>query len=386
MNIPGAKCCPSRALSWLLTITTAAALPAVGGSFRIAVAEDPSGPLPRIEWDPKTLTLVERGAGYGRIVRLRDGRLLCTYDRGGKVWVRPSVDEGKSWREPVLAASFPPGVATNPELLQLHDGTLLLSYNERPNDGRHRFAIAVTSSADGGGAWSAPRRLYEADTRPENGCWEPCAVQLPGGEIQLYFANESPYRSSSEQEISLLRSADNGRTWSGPVRVSFRQGHRDGMPVPLVLQSPPGGVAVAIEDSGLQGGFKPVIVWTDPEDMWRSGPVLAESPRRWSALRQPLPASVVTGAPYLRQMPTGETVLSFQSRDEGRKEPHMVVYLGNRSARDFTSRSVPFKVPSDVACLWNALFVKSRDTVTAISGTRLHGTQGLWAVDGRLVR
>src|SRR2546423_1847667 len=128
------RLCRWRALSYLFRMTMVAELLFAVGSFRTASAGDPSGRLPRIEWDPKTLTLIAPGGGYGRIVRLRDGRLLCTYDRGGRVWVRSSADEGRSWREPVPAASFPPGVATNPELLQLQDGTLLLSYNERPHD------------------------------------------------------------------------------------------------------------------------------------------------------------------------------------------------------------------------------------------------------------
>ena len=338
----------------------------------------------RIEWDEATLTLLEQGAGYGRVIRLRDGPLLACFGKGGRVCVRGSRDDGRTWSDRRTVAGFEHGIAANPELLELADGGVLCMYNERPRDGVHPFSIMVTRSADGGLAWSPARRVYEADTRWENGCWEPAGVQLPGGEVQLFFANESPYRTTSEQEITVLRSRDGGETWGEPVTVSFRPRSRDGMPVPVVLAGG-GGIAVAIEDNGLRGRFKPVIVRSTLEDSWRR-PVGGESPRRWPALSEPLPADVYAGAPYLRQMPTGETVLSAQVRPAGRKEPHMVVWVGDQGARGFSNPSVPFDVPPDVSCLWNSLFVKDADTVTAVSGTTIRERRGLWTIDGRFVR
>ncbi|MHC4249319.1 MAG: sialidase family protein [Planctomycetota bacterium] len=338
----------------------------------------------RIEWDEGTLTLLEQGAGYGRIIRLRDGSLLACFGKGGRVCVRGSRDDGRTWSDRRVVARFEHGIAANPELLELSGGGVLCMYNERPKDGVHPFAILVTASADGGRTWAPARRIYEADTRWENGCWEPAAVQLPGGEVQLFFANESPYRKSKEQEITMLRSRDGGTTWGKPVTASFRAGKRDGMPVPVVLGGGRG-IAVAIEDNGLHGKLKPVIVHSPLEHSWRR-PVGGDSPRRWSALAEPLPADVYAGAPYLRQMPTGETVLSAQVRPAGRKESHMVVWVGDEGARGLANPSVPFDVPPDVPCLWNSLFVKDADTVTAVSGTTVRGRKGLWMIDGRLVR
>ena len=40
-----------------------------------------------------------------------------------------------------------------------------------------------------------------AGAEARDGCWEPAMAQLPDGEVQLFFANESPYRQSSEQEL-----------------------------------------------------------------------------------------------------------------------------------------------------------------------------------------
>ena len=356
-------------------------------SILVAAAEDSA----TIVWKKETLTLVEQGAGYGRMIRAKEGRILCCFDKSGKSWVKASDDNGKSWNtEAVLVAQSEfAAIITNPELLQLRDGTIMCFTNERPtakDGGVHPFAILVCSSSDGGRNWSKPRRLYAADTKFENGCWEPAAIQLPDGEIQLFFANENPYRESDEQEITLLRSLDDGRTWQKPTTISLRRGHRDGMPVPLLLQDGPKGIAVVIEDNGLDGDFKPVVVYSSLKNNWRSGPILENSQYRWSALKVALESSVYAGAPYIRQLPTGETILSFQCTEAGRSKPHMVVYVGNNWCRNFANRSVPFDVDGDTDCLWNSLFVKSNDVITALAGTIIQGVEGLWAIDGKVIR
>ncbi|MFN7140039.1 MAG: sialidase family protein, partial [Limisphaerales bacterium] len=152
-------------------------------------------PLPRIEWDHSTISLIHSNSGYARIIRLKDGRLLCGYDFRGQIWVRHSSDEGKSWQEPVHVAKWPHGFLTNTELLQMQDGSLLCMYNERPHRRRadtpptnesHPYSISVARSEDGGKTWEQPQRIYSAGHEFENGCWEPAAVQLPSGEVQLF--------------------------------------------------------------------------------------------------------------------------------------------------------------------------------------------------------
>lgn len=342
----------------------------------------------RLAWDPSTLVLVQQGAVYGRMARLPDGRLLCSYERAGQSFVRHSGDEGATWGPPFPAAQFAYGTAANPEILVLHSGWLLLAYNERPTDRVHPYAIRVRTSMDGGESWSDPRLVYEAGTENGTGCWEPAMIQLDSGEVQLFFANEKPFPDTSEQEITLVRSFDEGNTWTEPERISLRAGFRDGMPVPLILPDGKGAV-VAIEDNGLAGRFKPAILHTSIEENWREGVVDGSSPRRWAALETQLPDRVYAGAPYLRRFPAGVTVLSVQSaegraRDNSLDYSRMVVYLGSAEARHFTNPSEPFSVPTDANGLWNSLFIKNETTVTAISGTTMFGVRGLWTIDGRL--
>jgi hypothetical protein len=352
--------------------------------------------LPRIEWDPGTLTLIHLGGCYGRMIRLQNGEWLACFETGGAVGVRHSPDEGRTWSKPIVVVRWSDGSLANPELLQLRDGTVLCFYNKRPAnapptvgaaiDGRPAFAIAVVRGDAGGRVWGAPSRLYSAGTTFDNGCWEPAAIELASGEVQVYFANEGPHRASHEQEITMLRSFDGGRSWSDPETVAFRAGHRDGMPSPLVLANGRG-IAVAIEDNGLDGSFKPVIVFTSVEDNWRSGPVGGDSPQRWGALRTPLPSRVYAGAPSLRQFPCGRTLLSFQQSDKGtvHEDLRMMVCIGDASARDFGASTQPFPVEPGSGQYWNSLSVKNARTVVALSTTSIGGVWGLWSIEGRVV-
>ena len=348
----------------------------------------PVGAQQTICWLPETAVLIQPGAGYGRMARLADDAILCAYSRRAAIYVRRSENDGKTWEPEREAVEYANGHATNAELLVLRNGRILLMYNERPRDGKSPYAVGLCTSDDGGETWKNHRRVYTAGIDRRTGCWEPAAVELPTGEIQLFFANEAPYPASHEQEITRLRSLDRGISWLEPEAVSFRPGHRDGMPVPLLLDGEPG-IAIAIEDSGLAGRFKPAIISLSTTVEPSLLPVCANDDRRQSALAEPPPDHVYAGAPYLVQLPSGETVLSIQST-EGQGVPHehansrMVVYVGDRTAHHFTSRSVPFQALTDAPGLWNSLFVKDKETVTAISGTTIEGVHGLWAIDGRI--
>jgi len=357
---------------------------AVNGAHSTQTEDRTHSGAKTIRWDPNTLTLIAERAGYGRMMRLRDGDILCAFGRRGSIETSRSSDDGRTWSAPKMVVKYEFGAAANPELLQLANGWVLLSYNQRPRDGKHHFTIRTCMSEDGGETWTLNSLVYRADTHWANGCWEPAQIQLPSGEIQLYFANEDPYRSSNEQEISLVRSYDNGQTWSKPTTFCFRAGHRDGMPVPLILNDGKG-IVVGIEDNGVGRKFRPAIISTSVKDNWNQPHVDGSDRRRWWALGRPLAAEVNAAAPYIRQFPTGETVLSCQIHEAG-AEPVMAVFIGDSEAKNFSGKTIPFKVDKGRSGKWNSLFLKNKTTVTAISGTTINGARGLWAIDGQLIR
>ncbi len=341
--------------------------------------------LPRIIWDWQTARLIERNGTYGRMVAASGRGLVFVCQRNRQVIWRQSQDAGVSWFEARSLARWDGGLLANPELLALEEGVLLCFLNRRPEpQSGHPYAIAVSRLEKGAAIWSEMSVIYTAGSAFGDGCWEPAAVRLPTGEIQLFFANEGPYRESDEQEISLMRSSDGGRTWGSVERVGFRAGHRDGMPVPVLLAD---GVAVAIEDNGLNGAFKPAILFTSGADAWRSGTVTGALAARGSALAEPLPALTYAGAPYLRQMPGGETILSFQRSDDGKMaHSRIVVAVGDSRARNFAGLTEPFPPTPGEAQLWASLYVKDDRTVLALATVTLEGVRGVWSVEGRLHR
>lgn len=365
----------------------------------VKVAEEVASKPPvtgiRIAWDYTTLKKVSAGTtgynGYARLIQLHDQTLICVYEADGNIVAVKSVDLGASWSAPVTVAAKEEGVNMSvPDILQLNDYSILVGFNPRPyvkGQGK-RFGIRTIKSYDGGVTWKDEKLLYEAGFNFEDGCWEPSAIQLPSGEIQLFFANEGLYTTSNDQNISLLRSQDGGLTWTEtPEIVSYRAGSRDGMPVPVFLQNG-NEIVFAIEDNGDQN-FKPYIIRSALENNW-SEVAEGNSQNRTYALSDPLQPAIYAGAPYLRQLKTGETILCYQGT-EGRNNTmdnaEMKVVIGNNEAKNFNRKTSPFSIPGNKSGLWNSLSVLEDNTVVAITSTNgfSGGNTEVWMIKGKVI-
>jgi len=352
-----------------------------------------------IIWDQSSLKQVaplsgSRDANYARMIQLHNGKLLCVYESNGGVECTQSLDQGKTWLKPVIMASATDGVNMSvPEILELKDQSLLVSYNPRPHkingswDTTKHFAIRTKKSYDQGKTWRDERLIYEASYQFEDGCWEPSQIQLPNGEIQLYFSNEGVYTHSNEQNISIFRSYDDGLTWTTkPEIISFTLGHRDGMPVPIILKGTKE-ILFSIEDNA-SGQFKPSIIRNSFIQNWQKT-IGAKDPERTYALTPKLPDTVYAGAPYLRQLPGGETVLSYQStfgRSGNWELACMQVAVGNSKGEDFVNTATPFNVPLNKHGLWNSLCVLQDGTIIALSSTDAYNSYtAIWMIKGHLV-
>lgn len=308
---------------------------------------------------------------------------MSVAESGGGISVAYSENGGSSWTSPQLimrsAALVPYAV---PDAIQLTDGTIVVGFNPRPSapysDDR-KFGIRVTRSTDNGRTWSDPIFVYDAQSTSSDGCWEPSFLELPSGELQCYFANENNFQTSNEQEISMSRSFDGGQTWSAPVRICYRGGSRDGMPVPILTENDE--IVVIIEDNGHpnRGGFRATTVRSPLSENWAHW-VDAGSERREMIFADDAEKTFISAAPYLRKLGTSETIASWQGDHGDRKGKgesffDMFVAVGDADARNFRSVSQPFGLSLSQHGLWNSVTALDDGTVFALSsiGDSTHG-------------
>lgn len=345
----------------------------------------------QITWDTTSLRHVANG-GYARMVELKNGKLITVFAASnGNTEVVTSDNNGDHWSAPVVVAPKTDYIRMDaPNILILKDNSLMICYNPRPvghnTDTSKRFAVRIIKSYDDGATWKDDKLLYEASYQFKDGCWEPAALQLPSGEIQLFFSNEGIYTNSDEQNISLLRSFDNGKTWTTkPEIVSFRKGSRDGMPVPVYLPKTKQ-ILFSIEDNGFVN-FKPYIMRSTLKNNW-SKTITAHSPDRKYAMKDSLNANVYAGAPYLCLLPNGNTILSYQSTQfrSGNQDVHnaeMVVTVGDSEGLNFVNPTVPFKINANATALWSSIFVLDSKTAIALTSTNAYGNKTeVWMIKG----
>jgi len=355
-----------------------------------------SPPDIRIAWDYSSLHQLAHEGGYPRLLRLKNGELMAVYEnRKGDIHLIRSSDNGVSWSSPeILFSSYTfqeksgkESVrvnAANPEVKELANGTILFTCNFRPRkDNIAPFSIAM-KRLENGKNWSETRILYEGGNKFIDGCWEPSLLELPSGEVHIYFANESPYRDSDEQEISLLKSIDSGKTWSGPQMASFRKDRRDGMPVTALAEDK---IYLAIEDNNI-GQFKPYIIETSTHNPWTK-PVLADSKNRWYALERKEDDSVYMGAPYLIKLPKGQFLLSYQTnrnRSHNWELSTMEVAVANKEAKAFSNLTQPFPVALNKEAKWNSLANWDANTVVALSSSNFKSEKiAPWMIKGYII-
>ncbi|MGC8823892.1 MAG: sialidase family protein [Bacteroidales bacterium] len=332
-------------------------------------------------------------ADYGRVKRYLGTDTLLLVFHGGQsnddwvnIYCRRSFDNGMTWEETKLLMEQAKYANKywrfcNPELLVLHNGTILLAYEANAKDDENNSSIQILFSNDTGRTWEGPKIIKVGRS------WEPAMVQLPGGEIELFYSSEAHWwppvnNSYVEQEIMMMRSTDNGKTWSLPQTVAYYPYKRDGMPVPVLLRNNMG-VAFTIET--VNNNNSPYIVWRPLNQDWQlTTSNFDNSPYRWYAGY----FGGHGGAPYIIQLPTGETILSVHRYRGGdwHQNNDMQVMIGNNRAKNFEQLTTPYLLPMGESAVNNSLFLKDSTTIVAISCRMFTvGLGGIYWLEGQIL-
>jgi len=132
-------------------------------------------------------------------------------------------------------------------------------------------------STDGGATWEPPRPIY--DPGPDAQTISNQVAVLPDGTlVNLLVVILGASRASPGASVAVLRSADAGATWSGPIDISplesvgtadpqTGRAVRDGSIVPQIAADPAGGkLYVVWQDSRFSGGARDGIALSTSAD------------------------------------------------------------------------------------------------------------------------
>ncbi|MBK9167540.1 MAG: exo-alpha-sialidase [Bryobacterales bacterium] len=166
------------------------------------------------------------------------------------------------------------------DVVVLRDGTLLAAWSEFLGGGRDDSTarIAARTSRDGGRSWSAPYVLQE--TTGAQNVMSVSFLRLDGEILFFYGVKNSP----RDLFFMVRRSADEGRTWSEPVRVISDPGYyvmNNARVVRLASGRLVCPTAFVEEVFRPNEEFRTVMYYSDDRGRtWRRGKGVSRAPRR----------------------------------------------------------------------------------------------------------
>ncbi len=338
----------------------------------------------RYKLEPDFRTIVELGKDelgfeklhYPRIKKLKDGSYIMFYQSsriGASCYCAFSKD-GMSWERGDCIFKAHPIINSGGEkdtraystvdAVVLDNGDILAFVSFRAVHGYKRFpqddGLCMRRSTDGGRTWGPEKDIYTTIT------WEPFAMQLPSGEVQVYFTDSDHDWNPPSSGVTMLSSLDRGETWTTHCQV-IRQyrataTRKDGQPgtrkvwtdqMPsAVLLGDGRTILAAVESQDSTDHFHITLVkdrtnWTTTLTGDMTGPA-----ERADNFRS-------GGGPYLAHFPSGETALSFQGR-------YFNIKLGKSDFKSIIAGK-PFQPFGEKVSLWGSMEVIDPHTLFAVA-------------------
>lgn len=331
-----------------------------------------------IDWDVNSKVFVTAASSVNGVY-LGDS-VLAVYEKNGFLFSKSLDIKTNSWgdeREILAPTEF--GVSA-PSIIKMKSGLLVCAYSEQPFEDfkSQHFTIKVMTSADGID-WTEPVLAYKAGNNFKTACWNPSLVEQPNGTLNVFFADEFPYGSGKEQNISRVRSKDSGKTWTEVEEILFRPGNRDASPFAVQINGSVRLALVRLTDNK-KPDTSPKVEIVSLDKFFTPGEKLS----RWRPFIRPLDFDVTVSNPKVTLLDTGDSLLSVEV-DEGRKDSlEMAVYIGDKESKNYSEKSLPFG-EGFKGSIKNGMTIQlDGEKAMALGITEIDGKKGLWSVEGRL--
>ena len=287
---------------------------------------------------------------YPRIKKMANGSYILFYHNnqiGGSVRYAVSADT-KTWTPKneifkSYAIIDQDGLAnerrfSTGDAIVLSNGDILAVASYRANSGYRQkpldAGVALRRSTDNGVTWSAPIEIYQGVN------WEPYLLQLPSGAIHCYFTDSDRTGVvGTDTGTGMVESSDNGNTWtptfgSDPYYVLRTQYVHNGVTffnnqMPSVIKLNNSNELAAAMEANSGNGYYISFAYSGTDGAWTHLTVNQEGPADRND------QAFLGAAPYIRQFPSGETVLSY-NRNSG-----FHLKMGDTSARYFGADYTP---------------------------------------------
>ena len=291
------------------------------------------------------------GGGASRVYSLSNGKLVGGSERDDKIYTVVSVDNGKTWSKPVMAASIENTTAANINFF--YDANkLYMAYRATRGCDNSRSkcytSLHVNVSYDEGRTWKYHSKIVEntmSNKSNNRGYWEPY-LGIINGKLTVFYAND--ITSGSWQNIESL--TWNGTSWTNKKIISNGKNHnsRDGMPSWIKLSN--GSYALVIESTKYQNKNHPFVIqmltsrdginWSSPKDIYI-----------------PKGNGSRAAAPGIAELANGQIVVSFQTDEDS-----------NRKGNDYTICKTIYSEGTKVENITTSNFSKSERVFDSTSG------------------